>query len=344
MTHDSAAAAPEINLGTLAQMNFAMAPTRILLTAVQLDVFSHIAAGKTTAAEVAAAAQASLRGTRMLLNALCALQLLVKNSERYGLHPASRQFLVRSSPDYMGYMFENDGIWESWGNLTESVRTGKPAFEGHDQPTAEAFFSVLVRSLHVMNRDPARQLAQAVSAGSQHHGRRVLDVACGSGVWGIALAEADPQAKVTFQDLPGVLDVTRGYVDRSGMAGRHEFLPGDLNTAEYPASKFDLAVLGNICHSAGEVASRKLFSCIFGALQPGGRIVIVETMPAEDRSGPVFPIVFALNMLLHTESGDTYTAREYRAWLTEAGYVKIETVPIGLNSPAIFGSKPTVSS
>lgn len=343
MTHDSAVMAPEINLGTLAQMNFAMAPTRVLLTAVQLDVFSHLAAGKTSAEAVAAAAQASPRGTRMLLDALCAFQLVIKNGGRYELHPVSRQFLVRTSPDYMGYMFENDGIWESWGKLTESVRTGKPAYAGADQAGMEAFFSVLVRSLHVMNSEPARQLAQAVGAGSQHHGMRVLDVACGSGIWGIALAAADPQAKVTFQDLPGVLDVTRGYVDRSGMADRHEFLAGDLNTAKYPPSQFDLAVLGNICHSEGELASRKLFSRIFGALRPGGRIAIVETMPAEDRSGPMFPVVFALNMLLHTESGDTFTEREFRAWLSEAGYVKIEAAPIGLNSPVIFGSKPKAS-
>lgn len=344
MTHDSAVTAPEINLGTLAQMNFAMAPTRILLTAVQLDVFSHIAGGKTSAAAVAAAAQASPRGMRMLLDALCAFQLLVKNGEHYKLHPVSRQFLARTSPDYMGYMFENDGIWESWGKLTESVRTGKPVFSSIDQSGMEAFFSVLVRSLHVMNREPARQLAQAVGAGSRHHGMHVLDVACGSGVWGIALAQADAQAKVTFQDLPGVLDVTRGYVEQSGVTGRSEFLSGDLNTAEYAASQFDLAVLGNICHSEGELASRKLFSRVFGALRPGGRIAIVETMPSEDRSGPVFPIVFALNMLLHTESGDTFTEHDYDAWLTEAGYVNIETAPIGLNSPAIFGSKPAAAS
>lgn len=333
---------PENNLSTITQLNFAMAPTRVLLTAVQLDIFSRLAEGKSSAADVAMAAETSSRGTRMLLDSLCAFQLVVKTDGRYELAPAARRYLVRSSPDYMGYMFENDALWESWGKLTEAVRTGKPVVQRDDRSAAERFFSVLVRSLDVMNREPARQLAKAAGAGASHHGMHVLDVACGSGVWGVAMAEADAKAKVTFQDLPGVLPVTRGYVERSLSAGRYDFLAGDLNNAEYAASQYDLAILGNICHSEGEQASRRLFVRIHSALRVGGRVAIVETLPAGDRSGPVFPLVFALNMLLHTDAGDTFTLQEYSSWLAQAGYVNIETADIGLNSPAIFASKPTV--
>ncbi|MDE3179980.1 MAG: methyltransferase domain-containing protein [Acidobacteriota bacterium] len=342
MSHNNMNREETVNLGTLAQMNFSMAPSCVLRAAVQLGFFSLIAAGKTSAAEIASEAKCSERGTRMILNALCSFELLSKKAGRYALHPAVAQHLVRNSSDYMGYLFENDEIWHLWSTLGEIVRTGRPTLQaGPDQQTAQAekFFSNLVRSLHIMNREPALRLAQAVGAGTEHKGMHVLDVACGSGVWGIAIAEADQDAKVTFQDLPAVLKVTAEFLDHHHMAGKHDFLPGDLNHIEFGDSRFDLAVLGNICHSEGEKDSRRLISHIFRALRPQGRIAIIETMPNEDRTGPVFPLVFALNMLVHTQEGDTFTLSEFTAWLKEAGFGVVTTADIGLNSPAIFATK-----
>ncbi|MGH9451448.1 MAG: methyltransferase [Terriglobia bacterium] len=338
MANNQKDSSAEMNLGALAQMNFSMAPTRMLLTAVQLGIFSHVAQGKTSIPEIAAASDSSVRGIRMLLDALCSIQLLMKRDGRYSLHPVAQQYLVRDSPDYMGYMFENDEIWDTWGRLTQAVRTGKPARQDRDGEVEE-FFSVLVRSLHVMNREPARRLAALVSEEPEHKGMRVLDVACGSGVWGIALADADASARVTFQDLPNVLKVTRDYVERHRLTGRCDFLPGKLEEVEFGDSRFNLAVLGNICHSEGERASRHLFAAIHRTLHPGGRIAIVETMPNDGRTGRVFPLVFALNMLVHTGEGDTFTLAEYSKWLSEAGYSAITTADIGLNSPLILAAK-----
>lgn len=338
MAPNQVEAAQELNLGMITQMNAALAQTRILLTAVQLGIFSHIAAGKTSVAEIASAADCSTRGIRMMLNALCAFGLLVKTDERYGLHAVARQYLVRGNPDYMGYMLESDNQWDFWGRLTGAVRTGMPVRQTQD-PGPEKFFSVLVRSLHVMNAAPAKQLADAVGAGSAHKGMRVLDVGCGSGVWGIAMAEADPGLRVTFQDLPAVLAITREYVERHRLTGEHAFLPGNIEEVDLGESAFELAVLGNICHGAGERTSRELFKHIRRALCSGGRIAIVDTLPNEERTGRAFPLVFALNMLLHTEHGDTFTLREYSEWLREAGYDAVTTAEIGLNSPAILATK-----
>ncbi|MGH9395402.1 MAG: methyltransferase [Terriglobia bacterium] len=339
MAQDTAHAEQGMNLSTITQMNFSMAASRILMTAVQLGIFSHIAAGKTSVLEIAPEVESSERGTGMLLNALCAFQLLVKKDGRFGLHPVARQYLVRESPDYMGYMFESNDMWDAWGQLTEVVRAGRPVQQVQRGERAEEFFSVLVRSLHVMNREPARRLAQVMGAGANRKGMRVLDVACGSGVWGIALAEADPETRVTFQDFPGVLKVTADYLNRHRLTGKHDFLPGNLEHVDFGDSQFDLTVLGNICHSEGERASRDLFSRVHRALRRGGRIAIVETVPNDDRTGAIFPLIFALNMLLHTPDGGTYTLREYTGWLKEAGYGGIETAEIGLNSPLIIASK-----
>jgi ubiquinone/menaquinone biosynthesis C-methylase UbiE len=329
----------EPNVGSLLEMQFAMAPTRVLSASVQLGIFSHIADGNTTAQEIAKAAGASERGTRMLLDALAAFRLVNKSDGHYELTPLSSQFLVRSSPNYAGAIMETNAIWELWSHLTDAIRTGKPLRAITPQQAAEEFFPILVRSLHILNWEPARRLAAALGAGGSHQGLRAVDIACGSGVWGIAVAEADRDARVTAQDFPNVLKLTREYLRRHGVEDRYDFLPGDLKQVDFSENQFDLALLGNICHSEGEKSSRDLFKRLHRALRPRGRVAIIDMVPNEERTGPVFPIIFALNMLLHTEEGGTYTLGEYEQWLKEAGFDRVETAEIGLHSPIIIGVK-----
>jgi ubiquinone/menaquinone biosynthesis C-methylase UbiE len=321
------------------QMSFSHAPARILSSAVQLGLFSHLAEGKQTAREIASAAGASERGVRMLLDALAGFQLLKKTGERYELTPLSAEYLVRDSPNYLANLMETDHLWEAWGHLTEVVRKGKPLRQLETQGAAEQFFPILVRSLHVANREPARRTAEVLGAGTTHKGMQVIDVACGSGVWGIGIAEADSSARVTAQDFAGMLEETRLYLKRHGVEERFDFLPGDLKETDFGEGLYDLALLGNIVHSEGEASSRDLFRRLFRALKPGGRIVIVDMIPNDERTGPPFPLIFAVNMLLNTEEGGTYTLAEYTAWLSDAGFARVETAEIGSHSPLVIGIK-----
>ena len=313
----------------LMQMSFSFAAARILSTAVQLDIFSYIAAGAQTASEIAQAARASERGTRMLLDALRGFELLTKHKDAYALSPLAARFLVRNSPDYFGAMLESDAYWEAWTHLIQAVRTGKPVHAVFDPAEAEEFFSVLTRSLHVQNRLPSQRLAKLLGAGSKYQGLRLLDVGCGSGVWGIAIAEADSQARATAQDLPKVLEQTRAYLETHGVADRYDFLPGDLHKINFPAGEYDLALLGHIVHGEDEASARELFSRLQAALKPGGRLAIVDMIPNDERSGPPFPLIFALNMLVYTHAGDTYTFGEYTNWLRGAGFAAVEMADLG---------------
>jgi ubiquinone/menaquinone biosynthesis C-methylase UbiE len=326
-------------LEQIMQMNFSFAPASIMTAALRLGVFSHLAAGHATAAEVARAAGASERGTRMLLDALTGFGLLTKEADRYELTPHARQYLVRESPDYAGALAESGRMFEAWGHLTECVRTGRPLHSVETQEQAEEFFPMLVRTLHIVNREPARRTAAALGAGSKAKGLRVLDVAAGSGVWGIAFAEADPGARVTAQDFPGVLPTTREYVRRHGLEDRFDFLAGDLKEVDFGEERYDVALLGNIVHSEGEESSRDLFRRLRRALKPGGRVVVIDMIPNDARTGPPYQLIFALNMLLNTERGDTYTLAEYTRWLGEAGFPRVETADIGSHSPAVIGHK-----
>ena len=246
---------------------------------------------------------------------------------------------MRESRDYVGWLMESGALMDAWAQLTECVRTGRPSQRVESQEMAEQFFPLLVRTLHVVNREPARRTAATLGAGRDAKGLRVLDVACGSGVWGIAFAEADREARVTAQDFPGVFPTTREYVERHGLAERFDYLPGDLKEVDFGEAQYDLALLGNIVHSEGEQSSRDLFRRLHRALRPRGRVVVIDMIPDDARTAPPYPLIFALNMLVNTELGDTYTLAEYTRWLNEAGFSRVETADIGSHSPAIIGHR-----
>jgi len=193
------------------QMHMAMVLARILSTAVRFDVFGHLTSGQDTAEAVANSAGTSERGTRMLLDALCALGFATKQGTHYQAAAPTARYLAHSSPDYMGSILATDDLWSAWASLPETVKTGRPPHRVEDQAKAESFFPMLVQSLHVLNREPARRAAAALTAGAKP-GSKIIAIACGSGIWGIACAEADPNTRVTAQDFPGVLELTRPYV------------------------------------------------------------------------------------------------------------------------------------
>lgn len=312
------------------QLNMSFMPSRMLSTAVQLSVFSAIAKNHKTAEEIATHTESSLRGMTMLLNALVAFKLLDKKDDKYCLTPITARYLVRESPDYIGAMMEHgDILWNSWAQLKDVVRTGKPAVKVEQKEIAEKFFPILVRGLHVLNQQPARQMTISLGIGITGKGLSVLDVACGSGVWGIAIAEADPDSKITAQDFPGVLSVTREYVERHKVARQYDYIPGDLNTADFGENRFDIAILGNIVHSEGEKSSCQLFRKLHKALKSKGRIVIADILPNDERTEAEWPLLFALNMLVNTTDGNTFTFPEYRKWLCEAGFSHVEALSMG---------------
>ncbi len=323
----------------LMELHLGFAPARILMSAVELDVFSRIYDGHRTATRIAGAAGAAERGIRMLLDALTAMRLLEKKRDQYSLTPFAAQYMVRASPDCLGDFLTMESLWDSWGSLTESVRTDRPYRRVETQKEAEEFFPKLVRGLHIVHREPAQRIARLLGAGNGRGQLRILDVAAGSGVWGIAFAEADAGARVTAQDYPRMLDVTREQLRRHGVEAQYDFLPGDLKRVEFGEQRYDVALLGNIVHSEGEESSRDLFRRLHRALRDGGEMVVIDMIPNEERTGPPFAAIFALNMLVNTEKGSTYTVSEYRRWLQEAGFQHVETADIEWHSPIILARK-----
>lgn len=321
----------------LQQLAVSHLATRILLSGLQLGVFEQIGDEPKTAEEIAKRTNTSLRGIRILLDCLVSFHLLTKSGQRYSLNSISRRYLRKSSPDYMGHLWEDDGILPAWDRLNEAIRAGKPARKKGSAVQEAASFAPLAQSLHVVHWESAKRAARVLGARSNQ--MKVLDVACGSGVWGIAIAQTYPESKITAHDFPEILEITKAYAKQHGVEEQFQYVGGDLRTIEFGQSDFDVAILGNIVHSEGERFSRELFRRIHHALTESGTLIIVDIIPDEERTGPQSSLFVALAMLMDTEEGDLFTLSEYRNWLADAGFTQIQTADIGLHSPMIIAHK-----
>lgn len=309
------------------QTSFGFAPARVLVSGIDLEVFTHIANGKHRVEEIADAIPADRRGVEILLNALVGLNFLIKTNGAYDLTPVSENFLVKGKPAYFGEFAQHvDLLWEPWQNLTEIIRTGKP-FQ-YVENEGEAFFQKLVPKLFVLSYSSAKVAVDVLEVGKKWKNLKILDVGAGSAAWSIAFAETDKGTKVTAQDWPSILKITEEFVNKFGLANRYDYLSEDLRDVDFGRNSnlYDLAILGHICHSEGAERSKELISRISRVIKKGGKILIGDFIVDEDRSKAVFPLLFAVNMLTATENGNTFTLSEYTEWLKNAGFVNIRVI------------------
>ena len=338
----SASSNPAVRPDRIMEMIWGYAPPIILATAVHNKVFDLLDAGPKTVEELATASGNSARGLRSIMNALVGFNFLAKNPDgRYALTPESAAFLVSSKPAYLGKFVEFSGLKmiQTWLPLPEIVRTGKPNTAINQQEEGAAFFQDLVEPIFAMSY-PATQVAgQALGVANAKSAVKVLDIGTGSGVWGIGLAQLSSQVTVTAQDLPSVLDVTRRMAARFNLSDRFSYLPGDFHTVDF-GTGYSLVTIGHILHMESVDQNRQLLKRAAAALAPKGTVVISEFLVNQDRSGPPMPLIFAVNMLAHTENGDTFSFEEISGWLKEAGLVNPRKLEPGGPVGIVMADKP----
>lgn len=305
----------------------------ILSAGVELGVFAALSRSPRTLVELSRAMRASTRGTRLLLDALLAMGYLRRRGRRFVIAQIWRRYLDPRSHDYVGGRFEHaQHSLVRWSRLADVVRSGKPVDDLDTAHGASHGFRHIVPALFTFNRPDAQAAMRELGLARRTPRRgqkeiRVLDLAAGSGVWGIAAAQANARAIVTANDYPKILAATRAFAKREGVAKRMCYLPGDLRKAEFDRDSFDLAILGLVCHQFSEIQNRELFARLYEALTAGGDLLLVEFAPYDDRSGPpAHPPGFGLNMLLSTPHGDAYSRGEYARWLYEAGFEKLRVI------------------
>jgi ubiquinone/menaquinone biosynthesis C-methylase UbiE len=324
----------------LMSMAFGYAPPLILEAGVRLGAFEALAEGPKTVEQLATTTGASPRGLRILLNALVGLQFMTKQGDAYALAPEAAAFLVRGKQPYFGGFFRHASsqLIPKWLQLTEIVRTGQPAGSVNQQDEGAAFFEQFVEDLFPMNYGTSQALAEHLGVPKLTRPYSVLDLAAGSGVWSIGLAEKSSHVRVRAVDWAGVLPATRRTAERHKVAGRYTFVAGDLLEADF-GTGHDVATLGHILHSEGEARSRALLKKTYAALAPGGTVAVAEWLVDDDRTGPANGLIFAVNMLVNTDAGDTFSFREIADWLAEAGFVRARTFETAGPSPLVLADR-----
>ena len=287
--------------------------SRVLLTAFELDLFTVLNDQSLTSAEVASAVGADTRGTDRLMNALVALGLLQKAGDRFANLPLAAQFLVRGKPRFMAGLGHTANLWRTWSGLTEAVQHGGAAPRAPINDRGDDWLRSFIAAMHGRAGEVAPEVVALVGLEKPS---RVLDLGGGSGAFAMAFARAGHTA-VVF-DLPNVVPLTRAYVAGQSLSAPVEIVAGDY--MEDPIGRgFDAVLLSSVIHSHAPEDNRRLLAKAAAALNPGGLVVVRDFLMDEDRSGPLQPALFALNMLVGTNGGDTYTEGEVRGWLQEAG-------------------------
>jgi ubiquinone/menaquinone biosynthesis C-methylase UbiE len=321
------------------QMAWGYVPPLVLEAAIRHHVFDVLDSGPKDIWEVQKATGASARGLTAIMDALVGLNFLSKDEQnRFALTPET--FLVTTKPTFFGGMIKHcsEQLIPRWLNLNEVVATGKPVTPVNEEKSGGEFFHEFVLDIFPMSYGAAQALAAHMNYGSSGDPVRILDLAAGSGVWGIAQAQSSPRVRVTAVDWPEVIDVTKKTAAKFGLSDRFSFIEGDLLDVSF-GSGHNVATLGHILHSEGETRSRKLLAKTFAALASGGTIAVQEFLVNKERTGPVNGLFFAVNMIVNTQEGNTWSFEEIGAWLEEAGFTNPRLLDAPGPSPLILATK-----
>lgn len=329
--------APAWTPGAIRDLAMGFQSSRILLTAIELRIFGLIGGGGVTSEELAGRAASHPRATDRLLNALCALRLLVKRDGRFWNTPESRRYLDDGSPDYAAGLGHTASMWHSWSALTDSVREGKPALRAAINDRGDAWLKPFIAAMHYRAAQQAPAAAALVGLDGVE---RVLDVGGGSGAFAMAFAAREPRLVAVVFDLPNVVPLTRDYIARVGLTSRVTTAVGDYLVDPLP-NGFDLVFLSAVIHSNSPEQNRALLTSCAAALNPGGRVAVVDWVMDDDRVAPPGGAIFALNMLVATDHGDTFTEGEIRDWMSQAGLAPGPRIDTGSGTSIVIGLGPS---
>lgn len=312
--------------------------SQILLTCVDLGIFEALSGRAASADELAAMLGADLRGIELLLNAATALGWLEKRQGRFSNTELAEAHLTHSAPGGMARSLRlESAFYRRWANLPQAVRSGERPEQNQRDEQPSDWVRTFIHALYDASRPIAPAIATALAL-SENRPLQVLDVGGGHGGYSIALAQKYPLLTATIFDLPRVAPVAREIVENAGLSDRVRVQEGDFQI-EGLGSGYDVVLVFGVLNGEPLENRPVLIRKVFTALNPGGMIVLRDFVLEPDRAGPPEAAIFALQMLLATESGGLDTRADWEAWLLSAGFAPSQQLVL----PEWVGSSLTVA-
>jgi len=314
---------------------------RALQTGVTLGVFDALAGGPRTAAQLARSLKAKARSLGLLLNALVGMDLLVKKRDLFANGPEAARYLVASSEECVASNIAHGAfMWDTWARLDEAVRTNQPARHERLRTHSPKALRAFIIAMHHGGRTKGKRIAEAIDLAGRKH---LADVGGGPGTYAIMFCKKHKGLSATVVDRKEVLPITREVVERYGLEGRFNYVGCDVIEQKRIPGDYDVAWVSNLIHSFDEKTNLKMLRKVVRTLEPGGLLLVQDFLLDETRTQPGWTSLFALNMLVHTDGGRTYTEREVKGWFKALGLRKVRRIKIALPNGAgiIAGEKPS---
>lgn len=322
---------PVMNRDKLLKLVNGFRISRIILTAFELEIFTAVANGPRTADEIAGELDLDPRAADRLLRALCVLELMQYTESGFINSSFAEEHLVRGREGFYAGLTHSARLWHSWGNLTDAIREGR-SIKGKSPNASRNWPEGFIAAMHERAMPQASEFIRELDLSEI---KRTLDIGAGSGAYTIALLRARPDIHAVCFDLPEVIPLTRKYIEKEGLLSRVEFLSGDF-TCNSLGSGYDLVLLSAVIHMQSLEKNLKLFRRIHSTLNENGTLVIQDFIMEKNRLLPEAGVLFALNMVVNTRDGDTFTADELHITLEQAGFSSSGQIRFMENGPSLM--------
>jgi cyclopropane fatty-acyl-phospholipid synthase-like methyltransferase len=308
-----------MNPNTIREFAASFQKSRILLSGIELDIFTNINESGTTSNQIANHLHLNERACERLLNALVSLGFLTKQNHLFFNTADSFAFLSKKSSDYSAGLMHSNHLWNTWSNLTQVVKTGKSAHPAEINERGEEWLFAFIDAMHDRAKKQAPQQLANIDLSDVES---ILDIGGGSGAYSMEFVSKKPEIAAIVFDLPGVVPITKRFINKEGFSDQIKTHPGDYTTDELPKG-FDLVFLSAVIHSNSLEINKALIKKCYNSLNKNGKIVIQDWIMNNDRTQPASGAVFAINMLVGTEAGDCFTDQEATEMLNAAGFKNI---------------------
>lgn len=314
---------------------FAFQQSRVILTAYELDLFTFLDNGAGTSGEIAKMLGTDQRATDRLMNVLVSIGLLNKSNDKFSNTDAASQFLVKGKPEYLSGLMHSVNLWETWSTLTDAVRKGRSVIKESVKERKIDWFESFIEAMHFR---AAKQAPSDISLIDLSGVNKVLDLGGGSGAYAMAFVKAGNNITAVVFDLPNVIPLTKKYVEKEGLSDKLSYIEGDYTTDNI-GNGYDLIFLSAIVHSNSNEENLKLIQKCANALNTNGKVVVQDFIMDESRTNPPHGALFAINMLVGTDAGDTFTQKEVSNWMEKAGLKNITRKDTSFGTSQITGVK-----